>query len=67
MGIGLEATVGLWVIFGIAFWGGFVALGFRFRAADEPDGVSQPTPDAPTSRHAPSRAAPDHVLARSRR
>lgn len=67
MSIGLGAAIGLWVISGVAFWSAFVALGCRFRPTDEPDGASVAAPDAATSRHAPSRAAPDHVLTRSRR
>lgn len=66
MSIGMGAAVGIWVISGVAFWSAFVALGFGFRPTDEPDEARAPAHE-PKSGHAPNRAAPEHVLARSRR
>lgn len=67
MSIGMGAAVGIWVISGVAFWSAFVALGFRFRPADEPDDARAPALDELRPEHVPNRAAPEHVLARSRR
>lgn len=67
MSIGMGAAVGVWVISGVAFWSAFVALGFRFRPADECEEASGLADTAPTPRHTTSRAAPDHVLTRSGR
>ncbi len=67
MSIGMGAAVGIWVISGVAFWSAFAALGFRFRPADEPDEARAPALDEPRSGYAPNQAAPEHVLARSRR
>lgn len=67
MNIGMGAAVGIWMISGVAFGSAFVALGFRFRPADECEEASAPADAAPTPRHTTSRAAPDHVLTRSGR
>ncbi len=67
MSIELGAAVEIWVISGVAFWSAFVALGFGFRPADEPDDARAPALDELELGHTPNRTAPEHVLARSRR
>lgn len=67
MSIGMGTAVGIWMISGVALWSAFVPLGFRFRPADELDDARAPALDEPMPWHAPNRAAPEHVLARSRR
>lgn len=67
MSIGMGAVVGIWVISGVAFWSAFVALGFRFRSADELDHTPGSALDERRTGRTPERAAPQHVLARTRR
>lgn len=67
MSIGMEAAVGIWVISGVTFWSAFVALGLRFRLADEADDAPATALDEPTPGRATNGAVPEHVLARSRR
>ena len=62
MDIGFGTAAALWLLSGVLFWGGFVALGLGFRAADEDERAA-----AASERSPGRRRTPDHVVARTRR